>query len=183
MAEEQTKPAPKKMSTATIAIIVVVALVVLGGGGYISRMLSRKAAEKTAENLIKNATGADVDVNGEDVKVTSKDGSVESSKTKTWPTDMPTDVPKFTLGSITETMKMTIGNGQSWTVSFSSIKTGAFETYCDTLKQNGFKEEFNMSTTNEKSAAYSKGKLYASFGTNETDQKATLTVTLSTDTE
>ena len=120
----------KKGNATTIIIIVVGALVVLGVGGYfISRWVARRASEKLASGLLSATTGSNVDVsnNGNSATISNGDGTTQIGEGAKWPSDMPSDVPKLTAGTIT--MATTDKVNKAWSVTASGIKQADFDAY------------------------------------------------------
>lgn len=62
-----------------------------------AQKVSEKASEKIAEKALENATGgnADVDINGENVTVNTKEGNVQVGEQVSLPADFPNDVYVF----------------------------------------------------------------------------------------
>ncbi|MEI8061015.1 MAG: hypothetical protein WCG99_01850 [Candidatus Berkelbacteria bacterium] len=122
--------APAKKSNATTIIIVVVALVVLGvGGTLISRWVARKAADKITSGILSSVTGSNVSVNSDSgtTSVSNGSGTTSVGGNVKWPADMPTSVPKLTVGTLT--MSTSDKSSSGWSVIASDISQVQFDTY------------------------------------------------------
>jgi len=126
-----------------LAVIAVAGLlsmsVVLSGCG----MIAREAAEKTTEKAIENATGADVDIEGETVKIEGEGGSASLGEGAEIPSDFPDDVPVYE-----GTVKAAITGNDSWTISIETsddAKT-VLDFYTEKLEAEGWTKESSAST-------------------------------------
>lgn len=97
-------------------------------------------AEKTVESAVKQATGADVDVQGDDITVSSKDGSVKVSSGAELPADFPADVPIPDGATIETVITSDISAGTGYSVGLSTDDTPAdlFDWYTQALKDAGW---------------------------------------------
>ncbi len=186
MAEENASsaPAPEQKSssgknTTLIVIIIVVVLVVLGVGGWLaSRYIMGKLAEKATEGIIGGITGSDVDINtgGDGAKITNNDGSFEVSTDKKWPSDIPSEVPKFTDGTIEASSSTTVNDGSGWSISFVKVTSGAYENYRQQLLSAGWTETGTVSTE-AKMSTMENDKYNLIFSIDESDATGSLVVT------
>jgi hypothetical protein len=105
-----------------------------------------KAAEKAVGQVMKETTGkeASVDIQGEKIRIQTKDGTGEINVTNTWPEDMPGDVPRFTLGKIKGVNKSNVEGKKSWNVVIDETQEGAFPKYVEELKTKGWKIDLNL---------------------------------------
>lgn len=103
---------------------------------------AEKAAEKTAEAMIEQATGNEVDINQTEGSVTVKteegDYKVETQG-QTWPENMPTGVPQPKSGKISSVVSSSAFEGNSWTVYYEEWTYKAVEDYEAQLKKEGYK--------------------------------------------
>lgn len=183
MAEEQpTTPSSsgdsKGASGTRIAIIVIIAIAVVGIGGWlISRYVLNKVAETATEGILSEITGGDVDVDssGNTASISSEDGSFSMTANNEWPTDMPTEVPKFTAGEIDGSAKSTSEEKSSWTVSFTKVIAGAYDNYVQTLLSAGWSETSAISS-DAKMSNMENDRYYLILTINETDQTGSLIV-------
>ncbi|MFA5157945.1 MAG: hypothetical protein WC451_02025 [Patescibacteria group bacterium] len=173
-------PAPAKKSNATtVIIIVVVALVVLGVGGYfVSRYIARKAAEKLTEGIISAGTGGKVNVDSSNNSVSiSGDGeSISVGENATWPSDMPSDVPKYSKGKITSSSKIDNENLKSWSVVVAETSQSDFTAYKASVVAAGWKSDYESTSVIE-IAQYTKGDYSLSAAYDASSSGATVTVT------
>ena len=105
---EKTQPADKKGNNKLLMIVIVVVLflAVVGflmksAANKASSMIGNKIGKKVAEEAINNATGgkADVDINGANVSVKTKEGSFSTGNKL--PDDWPKDAPVYTGATVT----------------------------------------------------------------------------------
>lgn len=125
---------------------------------------SEKSAEKTAESIIETATGqkADVDQDGEKLTVKTEEGEVRyDASEKTWPADMPAEVPKINGLKITATAKSESLESESWTVYLEGANAGILDAYDAELKKAGFKTAI-FKLDDSGSVSGEKGKLTVS---------------------
>jgi len=131
----------KKSNATTIIIIVVVAVVVLGiGGTLISRWVARKAADKIAGGLLGAATGSSVSVNSDTgaVSVKTDDGSTQIGGNISWPSSMPSEIPKYSKGKITSATSGVSGDGTGWSITISETSQSDFDAYKASLISDGW---------------------------------------------
>lgn len=182
MAEEQSKEVSKvvgsKRNTTTIIIVVVAVLLFLSIGGWlISKYLMNKAAEEATEEIMGSITGSEVDTNqDESASFSTEDGSFSMSSNNEWPDNMPSEVPQFSLGTIDGSAKSTSGEEAGWTVSFTEVKSGAYESYRQELIDAGWKETGTV-TTDSKISNMENDKYYLIFTVNESDNTGSIIVT------
>ncbi|MDH4358488.1 MAG: hypothetical protein OEV37_00870 [Candidatus Berkelbacteria bacterium] len=166
--------APKKgKSATTIIIIVVVVLAVLGIGGY---LISRYLAEKTAEGLIGGLTGGEVDVSASKVTYSGEGGSLEFSEGAKWPTDLPSDVPEFTYGTVKATAKTTSDGKGNWSITLENVQSGAYDKYVSDLKAAGWEEATTSTAEGVNYIDMSKGSYDLIFTYEENEKTASLLV-------
>ncbi|MFA7177997.1 MAG: hypothetical protein WC114_12170 [Smithellaceae bacterium] len=155
-----------------IVLAIILVLVIVGwlAQGYL--------AKKTAENLVGDLIDSNVelDTEGNVAKVTSDDGSFEMSGTAKWPDDMPAEVPEFTAGIVESSAKSTVdGSGSGWTVSFKSVKAGAYSSYRDQLLAKSWSETGTYES-DSKMTNMENDKYYLIFTVDETNSTGSLVV-------
>lgn len=155
-----------------IVLVIILVLVIVGwlAQGYL--------AKKTAENLVGDLIDSNVelDTEGNVAKVTSDDGSFEMSGSAKWPTDMPAEVPEFTAGIVESSAKSTVdGSGSGWTVSFKSVKAGAYSSYRDQLLAKSWSETGTYES-DSKMTNMENDKYYLIFTVDETNSTGSLVV-------
>ncbi|MEI7690252.1 MAG: hypothetical protein WCI63_01360 [bacterium] len=138
---ETVKPTKKSNKTClTIVLVVVVLLIGLSVGGYfISKYVFNKAGEGIVEKVIESGTGGkvNIDTKNKDVTIKTNEGTFNAGENVSWPSDMPTDVPKFTSGKITlATNKNTEPKG--WEVLISNVESSNVADYQTKLKAAGW---------------------------------------------
>jgi hypothetical protein len=186
MAEDQTPttqatPNPKKGSktAVTIIIIVVVVLAILSIGGYlISRFLLNKVTEQTTESLIEGATGGkvDIDSDGDEVSVETEDSSYSMNGKSEWPSDMPASVPEFTYGTVEASSKSSSGEDTSWSVTFTDVNSGAYDNYTAALKNAGWNETGNLSSSGSQISNMENDEYYLIYTYDSSDNSGSLVV-------
>jgi hypothetical protein len=102
---------------------------------------SEKTGEKLMENALENATGqkADIDLEKGKAVIQTGDGSIEvDSNAKSWPSEIPGDVPEFKFGKVKAVTTSIMDGGKSWNVAFEEVQDGFLDKYEAQLKEKGF---------------------------------------------
>jgi len=122
-----------------LIIIGVIVLAVIVVGYLINGFVGRTAGDKLAENILENQLGGNVDIDSNDgsVSIVTDQGTFTSGDSAKWPSDMPSDVPKFTKGKITVAGSSLTG-GTGWQVMYEGVNKGDFDAYHNTLKSAGW---------------------------------------------
>lgn len=105
------------------------------------RSAQEKSSEKMMENALENATGqkADVDLEGENAVIKTNDGTINVEyNAKSWPSEIPGDVPEFTYGKVKGVTTTEIEGQKVWNINFEELKAGFIEKYDAQLKEKGF---------------------------------------------
>lgn len=162
-----------------ILIIVGVAVVALVVVGYVfSGFWGRKVGENMAENILGDQLGGDVDIDSSDgsVSIKTDKGTFSAGTGSSWPSDMPSDIPKLTAGKITMSGSVAIG-GTGWQVVASDVSENDFNSYHSSLKSNGWVDvgviDFGLGIIQ-----MTKGKTDLVITHNKEDNSFSLTVTL-----
>ena len=104
----------------------------------------KSSEEKMAENILKHATGKDVNVKiqGGKIQIEEKGSKTEIGETTTWPSEMIKDVPKFTGGKIERVVK-SHEEGDIWTfnIYLVGINGDDIKNYAGALKEKGWKTD------------------------------------------
>jgi hypothetical protein len=120
---------------------VLLVLGLMSAGGCSEKKSEEKTAEMAAEAILKASMGKDVDVNIQDGKVQIKDKTSETEikDTTEWPSDMFSDVPRFTFGKIQHVSKSREEGGvQKFNVHLVSVESDAVNRYAEMLKEKGW---------------------------------------------
>ena len=106
-----------------------------------SKTGQEQVAEKVMEKVIKQGSGQDakVDIQGGNIRIQTPEGTGEISTGGSWPSDLPGDVPRFTLGTIKGVNKGERDGQKSWSVVVDEVKEGALPKYVDEIKAKGWK--------------------------------------------
>ncbi len=103
---------------------------------------SDKTAEQTAETIIETASGekVDIDQEGDKISIKTDEGqlSVKAGE-KSWPKDMPKDVPVLSGGQITNTATSQAPEADTWSLVYEGLTTKHLEDYETALKNAGYK--------------------------------------------
>jgi hypothetical protein len=105
------------------------------------RRASEKTGEKMMEKAIENATGqkADVDLSREKAIIETPSGRIEADGlAKSWPAEIPDQIPEFRFGKITGVTTSLIDNQKTWTIVFDELQEGFIDKYDALLKEKGF---------------------------------------------
>jgi hypothetical protein len=162
----------KKSNSTTIIIIVVVVVVILGVGGY---LLQNYLARKTAESILSSTTGSAVSVSDNGVSVSSGSATVATGDKATWPSTMPSDVPKFGSGNILGvTTDTTTGY---WTVTYENCTDSAAGTkYVAALIAAGWTQTATYDANNSIVRSMEKGQYILNLTFSSQDKGANITV-------
>ena len=118
------------------------ALLMMSSGTLVFFESCKKSAEKTSEKIIERSIGKDANVDIEDQKIIVKteEGTFTSDATvKSWPKDIPDEVPEFKFGKMSNLSTQAVDEGKSWTLIFEDVTENALEDYKTILKDKGFK--------------------------------------------
>ncbi len=112
----------------------------------------KKSAEKAHEKIMETAIGnnADVEMDDEKIVVKTDEGTFTSDATvRTWPKEIPRDVPEFKDGKIVNVSSQIVKEGKNWTLLFEEVDDKTLNEYEAKLKKNGFKvNSITMGGTN-----------------------------------
>lgn len=126
----------KQMSLIRFGVIIFSLMVVTA---FIS---CKKTAEKTSEKMIETAIGKDanVDIDDQKVVIETEEGAFTSdASVRTWPKEIPNEVPEFKLGKMSNLSTRIMEEGKSWTFIFEDVSNTALDDYKKLLKEKGFK--------------------------------------------
>jgi hypothetical protein len=104
----------------------------------------KNAQEKMTEQVLKKATGKDVDVkiNKGKVQIEDKDSRTEIAETTTWPPDLSEDVPKFAAGKIQRVVKsQEQGDSWSFNIYLTDFSSDDIKDYENALKGKDWQTE------------------------------------------
>lgn len=122
--------------TLGIFLMVALALTMLSCGRS-----SKNTGEKLIEKAIEKETGenANVDLSGEKMVIESEGNRIEfDGDAKTWPAEIPADVPEFHFGKITGVTTTESEGAKTWTIIFEKMESGFLDKYNASLKEKGF---------------------------------------------
>lgn len=139
----QSKGISKGAIIAIVAVVVIVAILYVG-----QKFLARKIGEGIVEKTIESQTGADVDINGEGIKIENEEGTFEVNASAEWPADIPADVPEFTFGTITGVIKNS-QQPQGWSVMAKDVTKENFDSYVEKLTGSGWVSKAQATSAGE----------------------------------
>lgn len=120
-------PGAKSANNNNKNIIIIAAVIALiAGGMYFKNQQDKKNAEKTAENLIGNLFGGDIDVDSKDNSFSIKDeeGDTTIETSQKLPDDFPKDsVPYLDEGKVTLVFSNSSEGKKSWSVTTTVDKS------------------------------------------------------------
>lgn len=102
---------------------------------------SEKAGEKLMENALENATGKDanIDIDKEKAVIETDAGRIEvDGNAKSWPNEIPEDIPEFKFGKIDAVTTSNFDDTKAWVIAFSELQDGFLDKYDAQLKEKGF---------------------------------------------
>jgi len=125
-----------------IIIGIVVVAVVLVVGGLMYSFLGDKVGENVAENILENQFGgsANVDDGGKSFSLKNENINLGVGSAATWPSDMPSDIPKPTFGVMTFSGSVLEGE-KGWQVVISEATQDDFSAYHSNLLSAGWKDQ------------------------------------------
>jgi hypothetical protein len=136
------------------------ALIICLAGLALSTTGCQLLAQKATEGALKNATGGAVDVKGDSVTITGKDGSqaTVSGDTKI-PADFPSDVPMRDDGTVKAVITNQTANGKSYMINirFKVPQTELLDWYKTELEKGGWNITSTVSTGDGGMVAADKG--------------------------
>jgi len=155
-------------------MLVALLLSVLAAAGCGKKASGEKAAETAMEGMFERATGekTDIDVNGDNVTITTADGSVEMSDTSEWPSDMFPEVPRFTYGVVEHVSKGDEGGMVKFNVHLKDVEDGAFEKYDADIRAAGWEAQSTMQTDDGGTISAQKGNMALQLMYNRRDKTA-----------
>ncbi|MBN1340538.1 MAG: hypothetical protein JXA03_14510 [Bacteroidales bacterium] len=124
----------RKAGLAITTLLVGFAFVSCSGG-------SQKTADRMMEEAIEKSTGEDVEVNTDGQKTTIETEGYEAevdAGAKSWPGEIPSDVPEFTFGQINAVSTVLVDGNTTYTIAFREVKEGFIDKYDALLKEKGF---------------------------------------------
>ncbi|HNX90162.1 MAG TPA: hypothetical protein PKH58_13885 [Paludibacteraceae bacterium] len=101
----------------------------------------QKASDEAIEKTVENATGKDVEVNSnnETMEISTNDGKVKyDGNIKSWPDDIPAEVPEFTYCKIDGATISDVDNKIAYTFKIMDLNIDALKAYDKDLKAKGF---------------------------------------------
>ena len=155
-----------------LAIVLVVSVAALVGCG--KKESGEKVAENMMEKTLERATGekTDVDVEGENVTITTPSGSVEMKETGEWPSDMFSDVPRFTYGTVERVSKGTEGGMKKFNIYLRDVSDDAIDKYGADMKAAGWEAQSTMQSDEGGMVSAQKGNIALQVIYNKTDKTA-----------
>ncbi len=141
---------------------------------------AKRTGEKIMEKAIEQSTGEKTDVKLADksAEITTESGKVHiDANMKSWPSEIPEDVPKFTQGSIDGVTFSNMNDVQAWTLVIKDMPVSALSDYDKVLRDKGFKTVTTMFGDKGGSITAEKGNLVVSLMGGE--GKAALSVQIS----
>ena len=101
--------------------------------------MEQKAGEALAENMLEDAGGGDVDIDGDKVTITGENGETLTTGGNEWPkSDLAKSVPEFKEGTITAVLD----SSDYVMVSLESVKEADAAAYYEIVKEEFTQEPF-----------------------------------------
>jgi hypothetical protein len=101
--------------------------------------LEQKAGEALAENVLEDAGGGDVDIDGDKVTITGENGETLTAGGNEWPkSELAKSVPEFKEGTITAVLD----SSDYVMVTLESVKEADAAAYYETVKEEFTQEPF-----------------------------------------
>jgi hypothetical protein len=127
---------------------------------------ARKTSEKATEKALENATGgqAKVNLDNQSTEITTKEGTIKfDANIKSWPSDIPSVVPKFTAGRIEGATIQNMKESQGWSLVFKDLPDEAVVAYNKALEASGFETTVISAGQKVSSIMAEKGKIHVTF--------------------
>lgn len=163
--KDATANESKKGSNVVVIVIVVVLAICLIAGA-----LTMWACKKITLPWQKAASGGTYQIG---------DTTVNVNKNQLWPSDIPSNIPKFTAGTIEASGKVS----DVWTITASGIADNDFTAYKDALKKSGWtvnsESEINMGNLKSFAANANDGSGYVVNVIMSTDEKNAKSILIS----
>ncbi len=136
----------RRLQCGLMMVALLLSVVVVAGCG--KKTSDEKLAEGMMEGTLERATGekTDVDLNGDNVTITTADGTTELSNTNEWPADMFPEVPRFTYGVVENVSKGDEGGMKKFNVFLKEVEDGAFEKYDADIRAAGWGSQSTTQT-------------------------------------
>lgn len=166
-----------------MTVVIGIAVMFLFGGCFITDYFSQQLGKKVGEEIVKKSTGAkDVQVDDKNVKITTDDGTWESSSDNKLPSYWPSDVPTKSGYTITYTYKAEANGSTSYSLlqSKDNVDTTALKEYFLTaFADKGWTKDAEYSSTNYESMTFKKSENTAAVSISTSDTTTTVTITAS----
>jgi len=134
---KEPQSVPSK-SNKNIIIIVVVVVVLILVGNMVRGYFSRKMSESITEKIIEKGTGGKVDIDNSTVKFSDKEGTFEVGTAK-WPSDLSSEVPKFSAGELVAAARINNGSVNGWSIMIKNVEEDSVTGYTKQLEGAGWK--------------------------------------------
>lgn len=105
---------------------------------------AEKASEKAIEKALEQQSGepVDLDLEKQTAEITTGEGTIRFDGTiKSWPREIPDDVPEFKKGRIEGCTFQNLVETQSWTIVLKELPEDAASAYHKELKARGFESQ------------------------------------------
>jgi len=155
-----------------LAIVLVVSVAAFAGCG--KKQSSEKVAENMMEKTLEKATGekTSVSIEGGNVSVKSGDSSTEMKETSEWPSDMFSDVPRFTYGTVERVTSGQDGGMQKFNVFLRDVSDDAIDKYGADMKAAGWEAQSTMQSDEGGMVSAQKGSVALQVIYNKKDRTA-----------
>lgn len=108
--------------------------------------LTNALAEKATEKILGQATGTNVDINGNAIQI-NDNGAALNFGNNSMPADFPSSIPLYKGATITSSFAngQDTNSGRNWTIMFTSTDAVASVNgfFSDALKKNGWTTTYN----------------------------------------
>ena len=140
MTDTPTPSSPKTTLKPTSLLVIAIVAILILAAFYTRTVAQRKFGDNIVEQAIEKQTGAKVDIDTQDetIKIKSEEGEMEIGATAQWPDDMPSDVPKFSAGSITAAVTNNDQSQKTWTVMIQNVDKESVDRYKAELENIGW---------------------------------------------
>jgi hypothetical protein len=126
---------------------------------------NEKLGETMSERMLERATGgvADVDIDGQNVSIKTKDANVQMTSTDKWPSDMFPSIPQFSYGKVERVTTGVEEGMKKFNIWLRDVPDDASDQYDAELKAAGWESQITIMSEQGDMLNAQKGTLAVQF--------------------
>lgn len=179
VASEVPEKTPGKSKGCLIAVIIgLVLIVLLAVGSYVVGKVFLGKAKNSLESAVSAGTAGKVSLDTEkgSLRVTENGQTLEVGTKNSWPSNMPSDVPKYSSGEIQSASTFDNATSKTWAVMIAKTDESSYKAYDNALSSGGWsKEEMPAGIVNL--IQYKKNDLILTSAFDQSSKGVNITVT------